>query len=130
VPQFQVAIIGGRPGGITAAYLLRQSGIEDFVILERDTDFGGTWRDNHYPGLGLYEQLMTDAEVTQQTWDDAAALWRLEIAGRSHITARYVISAVGGYVNAKPDIDIDMGRRFHGHHHAAQRMGSRLDVGR
>jgi len=50
-PDYQVAIIGGGPGGITAAHLLQERGITDFVIIERDGDFGGTWRDNHYPGL-------------------------------------------------------------------------------
>ena len=46
----EVAIIGAGPGGITAAHLLRRNGIEDFVILERAWDVGGTWRDNTYPG--------------------------------------------------------------------------------
>jgi cation diffusion facilitator CzcD-associated flavoprotein CzcO len=29
---------------------LQQDGIDDFVILERADDLGGTWRDNSYPG--------------------------------------------------------------------------------
>ena len=29
---------------------LSQTGIEDFLILEKATDVGGTWRDNRYPG--------------------------------------------------------------------------------
>ena len=49
----EVAIIGAGPGGITAAHLLRRNGIDDFVILERAGDVGGTWRDNHYPGLAV-----------------------------------------------------------------------------
>ena len=32
---------------------MRKKGITDFVILERADDFGGTWRDNHYPGLAV-----------------------------------------------------------------------------
>ncbi|HEV7360321.1 MAG TPA: NAD(P)-binding protein, partial [Mycobacterium sp.] len=50
---YEVAIIGAGPGGITAAKLLRDKGITDFIILERGPDFGGTWRDNHYPGLAV-----------------------------------------------------------------------------
>src|SRR6516165_1301347 len=50
-PVYEVAIIGAGPGGIAAAHLLRQKGITDLIILERGNDFGGTWRDNHYPGL-------------------------------------------------------------------------------
>ena len=49
----EVAVIGVGPGGITAAHLLQRHGIEDFVILERAADVGGTWRDNHYPGLAV-----------------------------------------------------------------------------
>lgn len=29
---------------------LKQSGLDDFLILEQDTGIGGTWRDNDYPG--------------------------------------------------------------------------------
>ncbi len=32
------------------AIRLKQAGLEDFVILERAADLGGTWRDNTYPG--------------------------------------------------------------------------------
>ncbi|HCE41882.1 MAG TPA: hypothetical protein DEV80_17665, partial [Alcanivorax sp.] len=32
------------------AIRLKKAGIEDFVILERGEDVGGTWRDNTYPG--------------------------------------------------------------------------------
>ena len=52
-PDYEVAIIGAGPGGIAAAHLLRTKGIDDFVIIERGDDFGGTWRDNHYPGLAV-----------------------------------------------------------------------------
>jgi cation diffusion facilitator CzcD-associated flavoprotein CzcO len=31
---------------------LKRAGIEDFVVLERSNQLGGTWRDNHYPGCG------------------------------------------------------------------------------
>ena len=46
----RVAIIGAGLGGIGAAIRLRQAGVTDFVILERATAVGGTWRDNTYPG--------------------------------------------------------------------------------
>ena len=146
-PDVEVAIIGAGPGGIAAAHLLQRKGIGDFVILERGDDFGGTWRDNHYPGLAvdiptlwyqlsfapnanwtrlfapgpeilaylrdtaakldLYPRLRTGAEVLRQWWDDDDALWRLEIRDQPPLTARFVISSVGGYVNAKDTIDLD-----------------------
>lgn len=46
----KVAIIGGGFGGIAMAIRLLQNNINDFVILEKATDFGGTWRENQYPG--------------------------------------------------------------------------------
>lgn len=45
-----VAIIGAGFAGIGAAIRLQQQGITDFVVFERDTRVGGTWRDNTYPG--------------------------------------------------------------------------------
>jgi cation diffusion facilitator CzcD-associated flavoprotein CzcO len=46
----RVAIVGSGFSGLGMAIRLRQAGIEDFVVLERADDVGGTWRDNRYPG--------------------------------------------------------------------------------
>ncbi|MDV8023487.1 NAD(P)/FAD-dependent oxidoreductase [Rhodococcus sp. IEGM 1330] len=43
-------IVGAGFAGIGAAIRLRNKGIENFVILERGSAVGGTWRDNTYPG--------------------------------------------------------------------------------
>ena len=51
VPHHRVAIIGTGFAGLGMALRLKRAGIEDFVLLERAGDLGGTWRDNHYPGL-------------------------------------------------------------------------------
>ena len=48
---YRVAVIGAGFGGIGMAIALEQAGIEDFVVLDRADDLGGTWRDNSYPGL-------------------------------------------------------------------------------
>lgn len=48
--HFQVAIIGSGFGGLGTAIKLKEEGIDDFVVLERANDVGGTWRDNSYPG--------------------------------------------------------------------------------
>jgi cation diffusion facilitator CzcD-associated flavoprotein CzcO len=45
-----VAIVGSGFSGLAMAVQLKNSGREDFVILERGHDVGGTWRDNAYPG--------------------------------------------------------------------------------
>src|ERR1700748_1385686 len=45
-----VAIIGSGFSGIGLAVRLRQEGVEDFVVLERNEGVGGTWWANTYPG--------------------------------------------------------------------------------
>jgi cation diffusion facilitator CzcD-associated flavoprotein CzcO len=45
-----VAIIGSGFSGIGLAIRLRQDGVEDFVVLERNDGVGGTWWANTYPG--------------------------------------------------------------------------------
>ncbi|HEV3049644.1 MAG TPA: NAD(P)/FAD-dependent oxidoreductase, partial [Longimicrobium sp.] len=53
MPQGQdvrIAIIGSGFGGLGTAIRLKQQGVDDFVVLERAGDVGGTWRDNTYPG--------------------------------------------------------------------------------
>jgi cation diffusion facilitator CzcD-associated flavoprotein CzcO len=49
--KYRVVIIGAGFGGIGMAAALKQAGIDDFVVLERGEDIGGTWRDNTYPGI-------------------------------------------------------------------------------
>jgi cation diffusion facilitator CzcD-associated flavoprotein CzcO len=46
----RIAIIGAGFGGLGMAIKLREHGIEDFAILERHEDVGGTWHANTYPG--------------------------------------------------------------------------------
>lgn len=45
-----VAIVGTGFAGLGMAIKLKQAGRDDFVVLERAADVGGTWRDNTYPG--------------------------------------------------------------------------------
>ena len=45
-----VAVIGGGFAGLITAARLTGAGIEDFLILEKGGDFGGTWYWNRYPG--------------------------------------------------------------------------------
>ncbi|MDI2129810.1 flavin-containing monooxygenase [Yinghuangia seranimata] len=50
VPHVRVAVVGSGFSGLGAGARLLKYGIDDFVILERGKDVGGTWRDNTYPG--------------------------------------------------------------------------------
>ena len=51
--QFDAVIVGAGFGGIGAAIQLKRLGYDNFVILERENDLGGTWLVNHYPGLAV-----------------------------------------------------------------------------
>jgi cation diffusion facilitator CzcD-associated flavoprotein CzcO len=48
-----VAIIGAGFSGLIVAIGLRRAGIDDFVLYEREDDFGGTWYVNRYPGCAV-----------------------------------------------------------------------------
>ena len=48
--EVEVVIIGGGFGGMLAGARLREAGIDDFRIIEKGGDFGGTWYWNRYPG--------------------------------------------------------------------------------
>ena len=45
-----VAILGAGFSGLGMAIRLKQHGQQDFAVIERAADIGGTWRDNTYPG--------------------------------------------------------------------------------
>ena len=45
-----IVIAGAGFSGIGMGIALKKAGYHDFVILEKDHDLGGTWRDNQYPG--------------------------------------------------------------------------------
>jgi cation diffusion facilitator CzcD-associated flavoprotein CzcO len=46
----RIAVVGAGFAGLGAAIRLRQEGIDDFVVFEKNSDVGGTWWDNSYPG--------------------------------------------------------------------------------
>ncbi|MFP6579165.1 MAG: NAD(P)/FAD-dependent oxidoreductase [Myxococcota bacterium] len=47
----RIAVIGAGASGILSGIKLREAGIADVVIYEKADRPGGTWRENHYPGL-------------------------------------------------------------------------------
>ena len=50
--EVDIAVVGAGFSGLGAAIGLKQAGYEDFVVLERGDDLGGTWHWNTYPGCG------------------------------------------------------------------------------
>ncbi|WP_051586537.1 flavin-containing monooxygenase [Acinetobacter sp. Ver3] len=70
----KIAIIGAGFGGLATAIQLLKRGIKDFVILEKATDVGGTWRENQYPGAAC---------------DVQSHMYSLSFAPKSDWTKRY-----------------------------------------
>lgn len=48
--HFRVAVIGAGFAGLGMAIRLQQENAGPFVVFERGSEVGGTWRENHYPG--------------------------------------------------------------------------------
>ena len=49
--DLRFAVIGAGMAGILTAVKLQESGVTDFTVYEKAERFGGTWRENTYPGL-------------------------------------------------------------------------------
>lgn len=64
--ELKVAVIGGGLSGITAGILLPQKVPNlNLTILEKNSDFGGTWLENNYPGV----RCDVPAHVYQSTFE-------------------------------------------------------------
>jgi cation diffusion facilitator CzcD-associated flavoprotein CzcO len=84
--------------------------------------------------FGLHAHLRFHTEVIREEWHDRSRLWRLHTATGEIITARFVITAVGAFINPKDDVGIPGVGEFegkiqrpaswdHGHDHTDQSVG-------
>ena len=62
-----VAFIGGGFSGLVAGARSREQGIEDFRIIEKGGDFGGTWYWNRYPGAQCDTAAMIYMPLLEET---------------------------------------------------------------
>jgi cation diffusion facilitator CzcD-associated flavoprotein CzcO len=62
--------------------------------------------DDYADKYGLRPHLRFGCDVTERAWDEDEQCWRLTLNGTEEITARFVISAIGAFVDPKP-IEID-----------------------
>ena len=75
--QFEVVIVGAGFGGLCMAIRLLEEGIRDFVILEKGSEVGGTWRDNSYPGAAcdVQSHFYSYSFEPKADWSERYAGW-------------------------------------------------------
>ena len=73
-PDIDVLIVGSGFSGLCLAARLRQAHQDSFLIIEKGSEVGGTWRDNRYPGCAC---------------DIPSHLYSLSFAPRSDWTRMY-----------------------------------------
>jgi cation diffusion facilitator CzcD-associated flavoprotein CzcO len=82
VPHVRLAIVGTGFAGLGLAIRLREAGIEDFVLIERADDVGGTWQANTYPGCQcdvpshLYSFSFAPNPGWTRTYSKQPEIWR------------------------------------------------------
>ena len=67
-----VVIIGGGPAGLAAAVKLKECGIEDILIIEREKNLGGILRQCIHDGFGLtrFKETLSGPEYAQRFIDE------------------------------------------------------------
>src|ERR1700683_2605646 len=58
--------------------------------------------DDYVAKYDLAGHLRFEADVTERAWDEDGQCWRLTLNGSEEVTARFVISAIGAFVDPKP----------------------------
>lgn len=88
----EVIVIGAGFSGIGAGIKLKQAGFS-FVILEKASDLGGTWRDNTYPGIAVDITSFTYSFSFEQNpyWSRVFAPGRELQAYANHCVDKYGI---------------------------------------
>lgn len=71
-----LVIIGGGPAGLAAAIAAREAGVEDLLILERDSRLGGILNQCIHNGFGLhtFQEELTGPEYAGRYIDKAMAM--------------------------------------------------------
>ena len=87
---YRVVVVGAGFGGIGMAIALKQAGIEDFLVVDKGGDLGGTWRDNTYPGA------VCDVPSNLYSFSFSPARWSRRYAGQQEILA-YLHSLAAGH---------------------------------
>lgn len=100
----KVAIVGGGFGGLCMAIKLREAGIDDFLLLEKAAEVGGTWRENNYPGCAcdVQSHMYSYSFAANPDWSHRYSGWR-EI--QSYILRTAEEYGMYGYTRFNAEVD-------------------------
>ena len=92
-PDYQIGIIGAGFAGLVAALRLKKQQKDSFVIFERASDVGGTWRDNVYPGCAcdVASPLYSFADEPNPDWTHLYAAQPDILAYMQHVVDRHAL---------------------------------------
>jgi len=123
----KTVIIGSGFGGLCMGIKLKQAGHDDFVILEKADDLGGTWRENTYPGgdipSALYSYSFEHNSEWQFKWSgqqqilkyqhDTASKYGLE----AHLKYHHEVNALAfNEQNQRWQVSVSNGEQFEAQH--------------
>jgi len=125
----KTVIIGSGFGGLCMGIKLKQAGHDDFVILEKADDLGGTWRENTYPGAecdipsALYSYSFEHNSEWQFKWSgqqqilkyqhDTASKYGLE----AHLKYHHEVNALAfNEQNQRWQVSVSNGEQFEAQH--------------
>ena len=98
LPKYtDTVIIGAGLGGLAMGIGMQKKGLNDYIIIEKSTEVGGTWRDNSYPGCAcdVQSHLYSYSFTNKSDWTKRYAPWN-EIQ-------QYILDTVAEY-NVRPNI--------------------------
>ena len=79
--EHDIVIVGSGFSGLGMAIRLKEAGVDDFVVLERADEVGGTWQANTYPGCAcdvpshLYSFSFAPNPEWTQTYSPQPEIW-------------------------------------------------------
>lgn len=73
----EMAIVGAGFGGLAMAIRQVQAGNRDFLIIEKGSNVGGTWHENHYPGAAcdVQSHMYSFSFAPKTDWSKRYAGW-------------------------------------------------------
>jgi len=98
----RVLVVGAGFGGLATAIKLDEAGERSFLVLERGSDVGGTWRDNTYPGAAcdVPSQLYSYSFALNPEWSRSFSpqheiqTYIHQVAARSGTLDRFVFDTL------------------------------------